>query len=147
MYVETVLNSHVYFSMGWKTSDKNWFRWQNWFRCILDVRLNGSLRVHHNKINLPKGPWENDAKDYHKPDCKPDNNRCICLEVVHPIHLFSPCRFSLALCLVTLLVMRSRLRCIDQTEGTTCASVGTSSCLISFQRLLSTCPSTSLTTA
>jgi hypothetical protein len=23
MYVETVLNSHVYFSMGWKTSDKN----------------------------------------------------------------------------------------------------------------------------
>jgi hypothetical protein len=38
---------------------------------------------------LLKSPAENDAKNYHEPDGKPGDNRCICFEVVYPIHLFS----------------------------------------------------------
>jgi hypothetical protein len=55
----------------------------------VDVHLNGSLRVCHDKFNLLKGLAENDDKDYHEPDGKPGDNRCICFEVIHPIHLFS----------------------------------------------------------
>jgi hypothetical protein len=55
----------------------------------VDVRFNRSLRVRHNEINLPKSSTENDAKNYHEPDGKPGDNRRMCFEVVHPIHLFS----------------------------------------------------------
>jgi hypothetical protein len=55
----------------------------------VDVCLIRSLRLCHKKINLPKAPVENDAKDYLEPDGKSGDNRCICLKVVHPMHLFS----------------------------------------------------------
>ncbi len=54
----------------------------------VDVCLNGSLRVCHNKIDLLKSSAENDGKNYHEPDGEPGDNRCICFKVVHHIHLF-----------------------------------------------------------
>ena len=60
----------------------------------VDVCLNGSLRVSHNKINLMKGLTENDAHDDHKSDCKPCNNRSIRLVVIHAIDLLSPMKIQ-----------------------------------------------------
>ena len=55
----------------------------------VDVRLNGSLGVSHNEVNLTKSPAEDDAHNYHKPDCEPGNDRRIGLEIIHPKNLFS----------------------------------------------------------
>jgi hypothetical protein len=55
----------------------------------IDVCLDWSLRVGHNKVNLAKGPTENDAKHYHKPYCKPRYNRSIGFKVVHAVDLLS----------------------------------------------------------
>ena len=56
----------------------------------VDVCLNGSLRVSHNKIDLTKGPSENDAHDDHKSDCKPCKKKSVHLVVIHAVDLLSP---------------------------------------------------------
>ncbi len=60
----------------------------------VDVCLNGSLRVSHNKIDLMKGPTEIDAHDDHKSDCKPCNNRSVRLVVTHAVDLLSPMKIQ-----------------------------------------------------
>ncbi len=55
----------------------------------VDVCLNGSLGISHKEVNLTKSPVEDDAHDYHKPDCKPGNNRRIGLEIIHSKYLLS----------------------------------------------------------
>jgi hypothetical protein len=82
----------------------------------VDVKLNRSLRVHHYKISLPKGLWENLVKDYHKPDCKPSKTGAYVSKWFIPYTCFPPFRFSLALCLITTFVVKSCLRRIAQME-------------------------------
>ncbi len=53
----------------------------------VDVHLNWSLRISHNKINLAKSPTENDAKNDHESNCKPCHNRCVGLIIIHPADL------------------------------------------------------------
>ncbi len=55
----------------------------------VDVHLDWSLWISHNKINLAKSPTEDDAKNDHKSNCKPCHNRCISLEIVHSVDLLS----------------------------------------------------------
>ncbi len=55
----------------------------------VDVCLDGSLRISHNKIDLTKSPTEDDAHDDHKSDCKPRNNRSVGLIVIHAVDLLS----------------------------------------------------------
>jgi hypothetical protein len=51
--------------------------------------LDGSLWIGHNKIDLTKGPTENDTEDYHKPDGEPCHNKCVGLEIAHSVDLLS----------------------------------------------------------
>jgi hypothetical protein len=51
--------------------------------------FDGSLWIGHNKIDLAKGPTENDTEDYHEPDGEPCHNRSICLKIVHSVDLLS----------------------------------------------------------
>ncbi len=53
----------------------------------VDVHLDRSLRIGHNKVNLAKVPSENDSKNDHEPYSKPCHNRSICLKIVHPVDL------------------------------------------------------------
>jgi hypothetical protein len=55
----------------------------------IDVHLNWSLWISHNKVHLSKGPAENDSEDDHKPDGKPCHNRGVCLTIVHSVDLLS----------------------------------------------------------
>ncbi len=55
----------------------------------LDVHLDRSLRIGHNKVNLAKTPSENDSEYDHKSDSKPCHNRCVGLEIVHSVDLLS----------------------------------------------------------
>jgi hypothetical protein len=55
----------------------------------VDVHFNRSLWIGHNKINLTKGPTENDTEDYHKPDGEPCHSRCLGLKIVHSVDLLS----------------------------------------------------------
>jgi hypothetical protein len=63
----------------------------------VDVHLDRSLRVGHNKVNLAKSPSENDSENNHKPYGELCHNRCICLKIVHSVDLLSAWRFNLAL--------------------------------------------------
>jgi hypothetical protein len=54
----------------------------------VDVHLNWSLRISHNKIDLAKSPTENDAKDDHESNCEPCHDRCVSLKIIHPIDFF-----------------------------------------------------------
>ena len=65
----------------------------------VDVRLNGSLGISHNEVNLTKSPAEDDAHNYHKPDCEPGNNRRIGLEIIHPKNLLSTMKIQSGLML------------------------------------------------
>ncbi len=53
------------------------------------MSLNRSLRIGRNKVNLAKIPSKNDSDYDHKSDSKPCHNRCIGLEIVHSVDLFS----------------------------------------------------------
>jgi hypothetical protein len=55
----------------------------------IDVHLNWSLWISHNKVHLSKGSAENDSKDDHKPDGKPCHNGGVCLNIVHSVDLLS----------------------------------------------------------
>ncbi len=55
----------------------------------VDVHLDRSLRIGHNKVNLAKSLSKNNSKYDHEPVGKPCHNRCVCFEVVHSIHLLS----------------------------------------------------------
>jgi hypothetical protein len=55
----------------------------------IDVHLDWSLWISHNKVHLSKDPAENDSKDDHKPDGEPFHNRGVCLKIVHSIDLVS----------------------------------------------------------
>jgi hypothetical protein len=56
-----------------------------------------SLWIGHNKINLAKGPTENDTEDYHEPDGEPCHNRCVGFEIVHSVDLLSAVEVQLCL--------------------------------------------------
>jgi hypothetical protein len=112
----------------------------------VDVHFNREL-VDHNKIALTKSPTKNDAEDDHKSDGKPCHNRCVSLEIVHSVDLLSAVEVQFVLCDLISLIVRSRLRCIDHTEGTIWMSPGTLLFFLSVQFLQSTCPLISLTTA
>ncbi len=55
----------------------------------VDVHLDRSLRIGHNKVDLVKIPSKNDSDYDHKSDSKPCHNRCVCLEIVHSVDLLS----------------------------------------------------------
>ncbi len=58
-------------------------------KLYVDVHLDWSLRISHNKIDLVKSPTENDAKNDHKSNCKPCHNRCVGLKIIHSVDLLS----------------------------------------------------------
>jgi hypothetical protein len=55
----------------------------------IDVHLNWSLWICHNKVQLSKGPTKDDSKDDHKPDGKQCHNGGVCLKIVHFVDLLS----------------------------------------------------------
>ncbi len=55
----------------------------------IDVHLDWSLWISHNKVHLSKSPAENDSKDDHKPDGKPCHNGGVRLKIVHFVDLLS----------------------------------------------------------
>ena len=55
----------------------------------VDVHLNWSLSIVHNKVNLVKVPSKNDSEYDHMFYSKPCHNRSICLKIVHPVDLLS----------------------------------------------------------
>jgi hypothetical protein len=55
----------------------------------IDVYLNWSLWISHNKAHLSKGPTEYDSEGDHKPDCEPCHNVGVCLKIVHSVDLLS----------------------------------------------------------
>ncbi len=77
----------------------------------VDVHLDWSLRISHNKIDLAKSPTENDAKNDHKSNYEPGHNRCEGLKIIHSIDLLSAVevqpglvRLDLVRCEVTLVL-------------------------------------------
>ena len=114
----------------------------------VDVHLDWSLRICHNKVHLSNCPTENDAKDNHKSDGKPCHNRCICLKIVHAKDLLST--VEVQPCLVWLDPVsceRSCLRLSAHTEGTNWTSSGTLFLFCSVKLLQSTSLLTSFVTA
>ncbi len=65
----------------------------------VDVCLNGSLRISHNKIDLTKSPAEDDAHGNQKSDCNPRNNRRVRLLVIHAVDLLSSMKIQPSLVL------------------------------------------------
>jgi hypothetical protein len=56
----------------------------------VDVHLDWSLWIRHNKVHLSKGPTGNDTKDDHnKSDGESCHNRCISLKIIHSVDLLS----------------------------------------------------------
>jgi hypothetical protein len=75
----------------------------------VDVQLDWSLQISHNKINLATSPTENDAKNDHESNCEPCHNRCVGLKIIHSVDLLSAVevqsglvRLDLVCCEVTL---------------------------------------------
>jgi hypothetical protein len=54
----------------------------------IDVHLDWSLWISHNKVHLSKGPAENDSKD-DKLDGEPCHKGGVCLKIVHSVDLLS----------------------------------------------------------
>jgi hypothetical protein len=55
----------------------------------VDVHLDWSLWISHNKIDLAKSPTEDDDKNDHKSNCEPCHNRCVSIKIVHSLDLLS----------------------------------------------------------